>query len=268
MEETKYFIGKNANTLYETLGKKRSKELESLAYNTANEIFDFFYVAKYSNKLDYIPILQYWQDKLKIKQIEQMLKVGTIDKIHFDFTGPLKKDVTNIFKLDSNTKVLCEGTDFKISVEGKCKDFKTASANQKHDYPTIKQMKVGRPAIIQSVINSWLDVVQDFCKPDMTKIDDLQYQFLLRLVDACNKNSGKAIVLYQLFYEKENTLAEKWIDNLRTWKSIINPNERLSFFVQKIQIAPIDASVSTEELLQKVKTDRAVAFEKDEIIEI
>ena len=50
MEETKYFIGKNANTLYETLGKKRSKELESLAYNTANEIFDFFYVAKYSNK--------------------------------------------------------------------------------------------------------------------------------------------------------------------------------------------------------------------------
>lgn len=42
MGETKYFIGKDANTLYETLGKKRSKELKSLAYNTANEIFDFF----------------------------------------------------------------------------------------------------------------------------------------------------------------------------------------------------------------------------------
>lgn len=268
MEETKYFIGKDANTLYETLGKKRSKELESLAYNTADEIFDYFCDVKYSNKLDYIPILQYWQDELKIKQIEQMLKVGTIDKIHFDFTGPLKKDVTNIFKLDSNTKVLCEGTDFKISVEGKCKDFKTASANQKHDYTTIKQMKVGRPAIIQSVINSWLDVVQDFCQPNLARIEDLQYQFLLRLVDACNNNKGRAIVLHQFFYENESVLINEWIENLRIWKSIINPNERLSFFAQKIQIAPIDASVSTEELLQRVKTDRAVAFEKEEIIEI
>ena len=268
MEETKYFIGKDANTLYETLGKKRSKELESLTYNTIDEIFDYFYDVKYSNKLDYIPILQYWQDELKIKQVEQLLKVGNIDKIHFDFTGPLKKDVTNIFKLDSNTKVLGEGTDFKISVEGKCKDFKTATAKQKHDYPTIKQMKVGRPAIIQSVINSWLDAIQDFCKPDMTKIDDLQYQFLLRLADACNKNSGKAIVLYQFFYEKENALAEEWIDNLRTWKSIINPNERLSFFVQKIQIAPIDTSIPENDLLQKVKTDIAVIFVGEEIVEI
>lgn len=212
--------------------------------------------------------MQYWQDELKIKQIEQMLKVGTIDKIHFDFTGPLKKDVTNIFKLDSNTKVLCEGTDFKISVEGKCKDFKTTSANQKHDYPTIKQMKVGRPAIIQSVINSWLDVVQDFCKPDMTKIDDLQYQFLLRLVDACNKNSGKAIVLYQLFYEKENALAEKWIKNLRVWKTIINPNERLSFFAQKIQIAPIDMTIPENELLQKIQNDTIVRFVGEEMVEV
>ena len=87
-------------------------------------------------------------------------------------------------------------------------------------------------------------------------------------MDACNNNTGRAIVLHQFFYENESTLINEWIENLRIWKSIINPNERLSFFAQKIQIAPIDASVSTEELLQKVKTDRAVAFEKDEIIEI
>lgn len=268
MEETKYFIGKDANTLYETLGKKRSKELELLSYNTKDEIFDYFCNVKYSNKLDYIPILQYWQDELKINQIEQTLKVGKVDKIHFDFTGPLKKDVTNIYKLDSNTKVLCVGTDFKISVEGKCKDFIAASANQKYVYPTVKQMKAGRPAIIQDVINNWLDAIKDFCKPDLEKVGDLQYQFLLRLVDACNNNTGQAIVLYQFYYEQETSLAEEWIEKLRTWKSIVNPNERLSFIAQKIHIAPIDTSIPENELLQKVKTDMAVVFVGEEIVEV
>ena len=268
MTETKYFIGKDANTLYETLGKKRSKELETLPYNTQDEIFDYFCEIKYSHKLDYLPLLQYWRDKAKISLIQQRFNIGNIDKIHFDFTGSLKKDVTNTFKLESNTNVLCAGTDFKISVEGKYKDFKIASANQRYVYPTIKQMKTGRLAIIQNIINNWLDAIQEFCVPDLARIDDLQHQFLLRLVDACNSNAGQAIVLYQFFYEEENALVEEWIKNLRAWKTIINPNERLSFFAQKIQIAPIDMTIHENELLQKIQNDTIVRFVGEEMVEV
>lgn len=268
MENIKYFIGKDANSMYEALGTKRNRDLENLAYNTKDEIFEYFSAIKTSSKIDYIPMLQYWLDALNTEGILQKLNLGTIDKIHFDFTGVLKKDVTNISKLVSNTKVLCSGDGFKISVEGKSKDFRKTDEPQKFVYPTIREMKSGREPIVQSILNVWIGAIQDFCQPNLTKIDDVQYQFLLRLVDACYNNMGRAIVLHQFFYENGSALINEWIENLRIWKSIINPNERLSFFAQKIQIAPIDASVSTEELLQKVKTDRAVAFEKDEIIEI
>lgn len=176
--------------------------------------------------------------------------------------------MTNTFKLESNTNVLCAGTDFKISVEGKYKDFKIASANQRYVYPTIKQMKTGRLAIIQNIINNWLDAIQEFCVPDLARIDDLQHQFLLRLVDACNSNAGQAIVLYQFFYEEENALVEEWIKNLRAWKTVINPNERLSFFAQKIQIAPIDMTIPENELLQKIQNDTIVRFVGEEMVEV
>ncbi len=268
MENIKYFIGKDANSMYEALGTKRNRDLENLAYNTKDEIFEYFSAIKTSSKIDYIPMLQYWLDTLNTEGIQQKLNLGMIDKIHFDFTGVLKKNVTNISKLVSNTKVLCSGDGFKISVEGKSKDFRKTDEPQKFVYPTIREMKSGREPIIKGILDLWIGAIQDFCQPNLARIEDLQYQFLLRLVDACNNNTGRAIVLHQFFYENESTLINEWIENLRIWKSIINPNERLSFFAQKIQIAPIDASVSTEELLQKVKTDRAVAFEKDEIIEI
>lgn len=268
MENIKYFIGKDANSMYETLGTKRNRELENLAYNTKDEIFEYFSAVKTSSKFDYIPILQYWLDTLNIEGIQRKLNFGAIDKIHFDFTGSLKKDVTNICKLDSNTKVLCSGEGFKISVEGKSKDFRKTDEPQKFVYPTIKKMVYGREPIIQNVLNVWIGVIQDFCQPNLARIEDLQYQFLLRLVDACNSNAGRAIVLYQFFYEEENKRMIEWIENLREWKQIINPNERLSFFAQTIQVSPINTSATAEELIKKIQTDMAVIFVKDEIIEI
>ena len=113
-------------------------------------------------------------------------------------------------------------------------------------------MKIGRAAIVQKIVESWLEAVQDFCKPDLAWIDDLPFKFLLRIVDACVNNSGNAIVLHQFFY-KEAFDMRGWLERARIWKSIINPNERLSFYAQAIPIVGVDSYFSTGDFVEKLK---------------
>ena len=223
--------------------------------------------------IDFHPLLQYWYNQTNLEDIQNKLEIGPIKEIHFDITDNLKEtDKTeernsNICKLTSNTDVLCLGEDFRIAVEGKYKEFRNLALPQKATYPTIKEMKVGRLNIIQKIEDNWLEAIHEFCNPDTTRIDDLQYQFLLRLVDACINNPARAIVLYQFFCE-DNVDVNEWLVSLKEWKSIINPNERLSIYAQVIHVEAIDQSASVEELIQKTKDEKFNALQKECLIQI
>ncbi len=266
MSEVKYIIGKSASSLYEEIGGKRPKELEQLDFNTEDEITNYFCKIKNPAKIDFVPLLQYWQNQTNLEDIQGKLKIGSIKEIHFDVTDNFNKGNSNICKLTSNTDVLCLGEDFRISVEGKYKEFRNLALSQKSIYPTIKEMKVGRQPIIQKIEDNWLEAIQDFCNPDITRIDDLQYQFLLRLVDACINNPARAIVLYQFFCE-ENFDVNEWLVSLKEWELIINPNERLSIFAQVIHVEGIDQNASVEEIIQKTKDEKFNAFQKKCLIQ-
>ena len=217
--------------------------------------------------IDFVPLLQYWYNQTNLEDIQQKLQIGTINEIHFDATENLNKGKSNICKLTSNTDVLCLGDDFRIAVEGKYKEFRNLALPQKSIYPTIKEMKVGRLNIIQKIEDNWLEAIHDFCNPDITRIDDLQYQFLLRLVDACINNPARAIVLYQFFCE-ENFDVNEWLVSLKEWELIINPNERLSIYAQVIYVEGIDQNASVEEIIQKTKNEKFNAFQKKCLIQI
>lgn len=266
MSEVKYIIGKSASSLYEEIGGKRPKELEQLDFNTEDEITNYFCKIKNPAKIDFVPLLQYWQNQTNLEDIQGKLKIGSIKEIHFDVTDNFNKGNSNVCKLTSNTDVLCLGDDFRISVEGKYKEFRNLALPQKSIYPTIKEMKVGRQPIIQKIEDNWLEAIQDFCNPDITRIDDLQYQFLLRLVDACINNPARAIVLYQ-FFSEENFDVNEWLVSLKEWELIINPNERLSIFAQVIHVEGIDQNASVEEIIQKTKDEKFNAFQKKCLIQ-
>ena len=217
--------------------------------------------------IDFVPLLQYWYNQTNLEDIQQKLQIGTINEIHFDATENLNKGKSNICKLTSNTDVLCLGDDFRIAVEGKYKEFKKLEQPQKYVHPTIKEMKSGRQSIIQKIEDNWLEAIHDFCNPDTTRIDDLQYQFLLRLVDVCINNPARAIVLYQFFCE-DNSAVNAWIADLKEWKSIINPNEHLSIFAHVIDVEGIDQNVSVEELIQKTKDESFITFQEESLIQI
>lgn len=267
MSEVKHIIGKSASSLYEEIGGKRPKELEQLDFNTEDEITNYFCKIKNPAKIDFVPLLQYWKNQPNLEDIQCKLKIGSIKEIHFDVTDNLNGENSNRCKLTSNTDLLCLGDDFRIAVEGKYKEFKNLEQPQKYVYPTIKEMKSGRQSIIQKIEDNWLEAIQDFCNPDITRVDDLQYQFLLRLVDACINNPARAIVLYQLFCEDDSAV-NLWIENLRIWKSIINPNEKLSIFAQVIHVEGIDQNISVEELIQKTKDESFITFQEESLIKI
>ena len=258
MAEIKYFVGKEANSMYERIGGKREKALELFDYNTEDEILNYFCKTKNSEKINYVPLLKFWREKNCVESVQEKLKVGNIDEIHFDFTDKLKKSVTNICGLCANTDVLCVGKGFRISVEGRLKESVC---------PTIKEMKIGRIAIVQKIVESWLDTVQDFCKPDLARLDDLPFKFLLRIVDACVNNSGNAIVLHQFFCEEAFDM-RGWLERARFWKSIINPNERLFFCAQAVPIAGVDSDFSTDDFIKKIKLTALLASAKEEFKEI
>ena len=44
-----------------------------------------------------------------------------------------------------------------------------------------------------------------------------------------------------------------WLERARIWKSIINPNERLSFYAQAIPIVGVDSYFSTGDFVEKLK---------------
>ena len=166
--------------------------------------------------------------------------------------------MTNICGLCANTDVLCVGKAFRISVEGRVKE---ASC------PSIREMKIGRAAIVQKIVESWLEAVQDVCKPDLARLDDLPFKFLLRIVDACVNNPGNAIVLHQFFYEKDFDI-RGWLERARIWKTIINPNERLSFYAQAVPIAGVDSDFSTDDFVKKLKLTALLTSAKEEFNEV
>ena len=59
MAEIKYFVGKEANSMYERIGGKREKSLELFDCNTEDEIINYFCKTKNSEKINFVPLLKF-----------------------------------------------------------------------------------------------------------------------------------------------------------------------------------------------------------------
>jgi hypothetical protein len=87
------------------------------------------------------------------------------------------------------------------------------------------------------VLHGWWEMIANFrCDANVCN-DDIEYQFLHRTASAC-KGTKKAIVIYQLFYDKETYESlELFKQRIAKYVAMINPTQDLNFYVWEIETA-------------------------------
>ena len=128
MSEVKYIIGKSASSLYEEIGGKRAKEIELLDYNTLDEIINYFCKIKNPAKIDFLPLLQYWQNQINLEDIQQKLKIGSIKEIHFDVTDNFTREIQTSANLPRILMLFAWEMISELPLRGSIKNLKISNS--------------------------------------------------------------------------------------------------------------------------------------------
>ncbi len=178
-----------------------------------------------------IPLVQFWENtETRLNELLDNLGLTSRNPILcFEYptssTARGKSSMTDLMIVDG---------DIKIAIEAKFTEY----LKNKIRIKTIQRWKNEKNNIVnrEKVLNHWTKMINPFSKglngPNVERID---YQFYHRTASACNE-SEKAIVVYQLFYEKEaESDLNKYIEKLKEYVELINPSSNLNFYVWEIE---------------------------------
>ncbi|MCX6237063.1 MAG: hypothetical protein NTY07_05795 [Bacteroidia bacterium] len=178
-----------------------------------------------------IPLVQFWKET-DSKLNELFHKIGLhSDKQVLCFEYPTKPQ-EGIGKASmTDLMILCD--DFKIAIEAKFTEY----AKMKPDPINKWKQKGNNEANKQKVLDYWTSLIRPFSNGfDNDSLQKISYQFYHRTASAC-KVLGKAIVIYQVFYDKDTYgFLENFKSKLRDYISILNPNDKLSFYIWEIEV--------------------------------
>lgn len=229
-------------------------------------ILDYFSNTKINSiKTSSVPLAQYWQDSgKKLAELEKNLGFK-INNAELCFEYPTKSYGSN---RASMTDLMIIGDDLKIAVEAKYTEY------AKGDYEAIsKWLESGsKPENRVKVLKYWKDMIKPFADFKEDEINSIPYQLLHRTASACCENNGRAVVLYQIFYDTStDSKLDKFIKELESARSIIKPKENLHFVINKIKVDKIHEEVKEkdfkkEEVFQFMKRGKAYYFGKSEFI--
>lgn len=177
-----------------------------------------------------IPLVQFWKDtNIRLNDLFHKLDLQC-DKPILCFEYPTKpKQGTG---KSSMTDLMILGNDFKVAIEAKFTEYVKIKPDLIDDWK-----RAGDKENRIKVLNYWTSLIKPFSNGyDNESLNQISYQFYHRTASACNTN-GQAIVVYQVFYDN-NTLEflEKYKSKLMDYIRILNPNNKLSFYIWEIEV--------------------------------
>ncbi len=180
-----------------------------------------------------VPLLQFWKDT--DSRMQELLTIIdlTVNKSQLCFEYPTKPKEGIGKSSMTDLMILCDET--KIAIEAKFTEY----AKMKPD--PIKKWKVSVDDLNKGkVLGYWTKLISPFTNGfTIDSIQDISYQFYHRTASAC-KDSVKAIVIYQIFHDKETSgYLKKFKDQLEKYVKFLNPNEKLSFYIWEIEVEQI-----------------------------
>lgn len=178
-----------------------------------------------------VPLVQFWKEAdLRLSELFSTIRVFS-DKQVLCFEYPTKPQIGKGKASMTDLMILCD--DFKIAIEAKFTEYKKMTRDPINKW----KIKTGNIANKQKVLQYWTSLIRPFSNGlDDSSSQKISYQFYHRTASAC-KETGKAIVIYQLFYDKDTIeYLEKFKNELRDYVKIINPNEKLNFYIWEIKV--------------------------------
>jgi hypothetical protein len=218
-----------------------------------------------SNRTSSVPLVEFWKETdSRLHTLLARIDDSLLDQdISLCFEYPTKPKLGK--GKASMTDLMVITRDCKIAIEAKFTEYHKAKYTQKikswlktGDYPENKE----------KVLAYWKKLITNFAKEPLTEaINELEYQFFHRTASACF-NVEMAYVVYLVFYDDETFEdSKKYVQKLQKMIAQINPNEKLRYFIWKVQ---------TEQLIDKnekdpfeyMKKQPAYRLLKDEILEV
>jgi|SRR3972149_1860479 len=218
-------------------------------------ILDYFSGTKiHSIKTSSVPLAQYWkQTEKRITSVSRILNENLHDvDIYFEYPtrslGRSKSSMSDIMIFAKN---------IKIAIEGKYTEYKKTNYQEINNW--LKENKEYR----LKVLDHWKEMIIPFVNSslDINEIGRLPYQFFHRTASACFDNTGKAYVLYQLFWDDDTK------SDLDKFKSLINKaadslcvKDNLRIILQNIKIKNIN-KCNIKDVFQIMKSSNIYEFQ-------
>jgi hypothetical protein len=226
--------------------------------NDYDIILDYFSGTKINSiKTSSVPLAQYWKDyQHGISVLSSKLNINDINASLF-FEYPTKSFKSNKSSM-TDLMILCDN--YKIAIEAKYTEYeKTIYESVKSWYK--KNMTENR----LNVLNHWKGVLSNYSSGVFNESSELAYQFLHRTASACYNNPDNAVVVYQLFWDKNSkNKLELFEDEIKKYIDIIVPNKKLIYLIHKVEVVKI-TNVKVNCVFQDMKNKTIYLFGKEEI---
>lgn len=219
-----------------------------------------------SSRTSSIPLSQFWKDsdsKLSMLLCKVSNNLGFVKDTSLCFEYPTKPQLGKGKASMTDLMILCGS--YKIAIEAKFTEYAKARHVQKIE----NWLRSGdNPENRKLVLDYWKSQIKNFSYGLLTEnMDDIDYQFFHRTASACHKTKN-ACVVYQVFYDDDTKkYVDDYIEELKKYVRLINPNEGLRYLVWKIETQQLieDKEKYPFELM---KTQEVYRFGKNELFEI
>lgn len=210
-----------------------------------------------------IPLVQFWKETdYRLHELFKKMEILTTKQI-LCFEYPTKPQQGK--GKASMTDLMILGDNFKIAVEAKFTEYKKMTPDPIKKWKNDSANKDNR----EMVLNYWTSLIEPFSnRLDTESLEQISYQFYHRIASAC-KGSEKAIVVYQLFYDSETyNFLEKFKNKLLEYVRLINPNDKLSFYIWEIEVDQKITNNKDHDPFTPMKFKNVYEFKKTDLYKI
>jgi len=198
-------------------------------------VLDMFSCTKInSNRTSSIPLVQFWKDtdaKLNKLLSEVDRNIEFVKDVSVCFEYPTKPQQGKGKASMTDLMILCGS--YKIAIEAKFTEY----TKSRHAQKIMSWLKSGDNLENRElVLDYWKNQIKNFSYGLFNEnMDDIDYQFFHRTASACH-NIKNACVVYQVFYDdKTKKYVDDYIEELKRYVKLINPNQGLKYIVWKVE---------------------------------
>jgi hypothetical protein len=212
-----------------------------------------------------IPLAQFWKDTdERLKELSKEV----VDLQDHDVTLCFEYHTSSQGRGGaSKTDLMLSCGDTEIAIEAKYTEYSKMPEESVSEW-----LKGGDPENRKQVLAGWWQMIEKFRQnPQQQTSEDIGYQFLHRTASAC-KDSENAIVIYQLFYDKEDEQQKEDLQEfkkcLKKYVELIGPNDKLKFYTLEVEaklLRDADTDIKKENPFLLMKNEDIYQFPAQQI---